>query len=410
MLGLYRRHEKSCRYRSKGRRHIKCSCPVWVDGIDESGKRMGKSLRTRSWSHAQARVNEIESGAKPPLPEHVPKSPRIDDAITAYLDDCRARKLADSTIISYANTLEHLKAYFVDKRLDQIDVPGLVQFRGGRIVTEPDGTKRPVTAAGAQKEIQNIRSFFRFCIACEWITKNPGKAIKPPKVDVVPTLPFTREEVAAILEACGRIDNPNKFWIARARLRMHALILTLLYSGLRISDAIRLERSAVDRATGRLLLRMMKTRAPLYVRLPQIALDALHVCPKESERYFFWNGTCDLHTAIKSARRSIDSILSLAGITDGHPHRFRDTFAVELLLNGAELRTVQLLLGHKSIRTTERHYAPYVQSMQRLLDAAVSTLDFHSVPNAHPGVDPQQDALGNAKGNVLAFLPAKKRA
>lgn len=152
----------------------------------------------------------------------------------------------------------------------------------------------------------------------------------------------------------------------------------------------------------------MKTRTPLYVRIPRIAFDALHGCPKESERYFFWNGTCDLQTAIKSARRSIDSVLSLAGITDGHPHRFRDTFAVELLLNGAELRTVQLLLGHTSIRTTEKHYAPYVQSMQRALDAAVSTLDFHSSSDAHPGVNPQQDTLRNTQGNVLPFLPAKK--
>lgn len=246
MYSLYRRHEDECRYKAKGIRHIKCDCPVWMDGHDEHDKRQRRSLKTRSWSQAQARLNDFEQDRKP-LPEPAPESPRISDAITAYLEDCRARKLADSTIVSYANTLEHLKTYFAGKRLDQIDVPGLVQFRGARIVIESDGTTRPVTANGAQKENQNIRSFFRFSIACEWIDKNPAKAIKPPKADAIPTLPFTREEVAAILDACGRIDNPNKFWIARARLRMRALILTLLYSGLRISDAIKLERSRLDR-------------------------------------------------------------------------------------------------------------------------------------------------------------------
>jgi site-specific recombinase XerD len=54
----------------------------------------------------------------------------------------------------------------------------------------------------------------------------------------------------------------------------------------------------------------------------------------------------------------------------GHPHRFRDTFSVGLLEKGEDLRTVLLLLGHKSIKTTERHYAPYVRSFQAILDAA----------------------------------------
>lgn len=60
----------------------------------------------------------------------------------------------------------------------------------------------------------------------------------------------------------------------------------------------------------------------------------------------------------------------------GHPHRFRDTFSVSLLEKGEDLRTAQLLLGHTSIKTTEKHYAPFVQSFQRILDAATAKLDF----------------------------------
>ncbi len=57
-------------------------------------------------------------------------------------------------------------------------------------------------------------------------------------------------------------------------------------------------------------------------------------------------------------------------------------FSVSLLTNGAELRTVQLLLGHTSIQTTEKHYAPFVVSVQRALDEAVSTLHFRISPPA----------------------------
>jgi integrase len=47
-----------------------------------------------------------------------------------------------------------------------------------------------------------------------------------------------------------------------------------------------------------------------------------------------------------------------------HPHRFRDTFAVSLLLKGVSLESVSKLLGHSSIKITERHYAPWVKARQ----------------------------------------------
>jgi hypothetical protein len=89
--------------------------------------------KTRSWSQAQARLNEFEQGRRP-LPEPAPRGPRVDDAVTTYLDDCRARKLAESTIISYTNTLLHLRNFFAGKRIEHIDVPSLIEFRNARSV------------------------------------------------------------------------------------------------------------------------------------------------------------------------------------------------------------------------------------------------------------------------------------
>jgi integrase len=148
----------------------------------------------------------------------------------------------------------------------------------------------------------------------------------------------------------------------------------MLYSGMRISDTIQLKRAAVDLKTGKLLLRVMKTGSPLYVRLGPPAIEALKVLPGQGE-YFFWSGQSKLSTAIGNARKSISRVLTVAGMK-GHPHRFRDTFSVSLLSKGEELRTVQLLLGHTSIKTTEKHYAPFVESFQRVLDAATAKLDF----------------------------------
>lgn len=99
----------------------------------------------------------------------------------------------------------------------------------------------------------------------------------------------------------------------------------------------------------------VKTGAPLYVRVKQPATEALKALPVDGE-YFFWNGHSKLYTAIGNARRTISRVLAVAGVK-GHPHRFRDTFSVSLLEKGEDFRTVQLLLGHTSIKTTEKHYA-----------------------------------------------------
>ena len=59
------------------------------------------------------------------------------------------------------------------------------------------------------------------------------------------------------------------------------------------------------------------------------------------------------------------------GLSDGHAHRFRHTFAVELLLAGVPIERVSVLLGHSSARITEKHYSAWVRARQEQLEADV---------------------------------------
>jgi integrase len=124
----------------------------------------------------------------------------------------------------------------------------------------------------------------------------------------------------------------------------------------------------------------MKTGALQSIALKPPAIEALDKLPKKG-KYFFWDGKSKLSTRTGSIRRMMDSLKRLTKI-NVHPHRFRDTFAVELLQHDVPIRTVQLLLGHTSVRTTEKHYAHYVKAQQKLLDDAVAKLDFGKASSA----------------------------
>jgi integrase/recombinase XerD len=103
-----------------------------------------------------------------------------------------------------------------------------------------------------------------------------------------------------------------------------------------------------------------KTRTAVYCPLPPFLVKALNAIPESA--YFFWTGLSKPKSAVGDWQRSLKRLLILAGVPDGHAHRFRDTFSVELLLAGVPIERVSILLGHQSVRIIEKHYAPWVRA------------------------------------------------
>jgi site-specific recombinase XerD len=370
---LYRRHVKSCPHRPKGVYFTGCNCPIWADGRRPGGfARIRRAVGSRDWTRAKRILDrwETEQGWKKSPAEAA--LPTLQEAIGEYLKDCRARRLSPSTLRSYEKTLDHFARMTTVDDIGEIRTDHIARFRTERSAAE--GRRAQLLSPGSlRKEIEALRAFCEFCLDREWLAKNPARKVKPPRDTAPPTLPFTANEVKALLAAVDQLDNNNGAAIPRARARARGLVLLLLYSGMRIGDAVQLRRSDL-RKDGRILVRMMKTGEPLYVKLGRAASKALRDIPEEGE-YFLWSGASAVATSTGSARRTIDCLGKIAGI-NAHPHRFRDTFSVELLRTGASLRTVQLLLGHTSIRTTEKHYAPWVRAFQTRLDEATAKLKF----------------------------------
>lgn len=365
MLTAYRRHLGTCPHREKGQAYTLCGCPIWCYGT-VNGQRIRRSIGTSDSAKALRKIARIEAGDDE-LPNDAPELPK---AIAAFLASCSSRNLKASTIESYRRTLSHLED-FTTARVSTIGTVALDAYRATREVKP--GTWR--------KELETLRAFFAWCLERDWIQKNPAAALKMPRTEELVTQPFTGDEVVAMIDACSKIasDNPSETDYVRRRAR--ALVYTLLYSGLRVSDVATLERSALN---GRhLTLRVLKNGVPLKALLHQKAAEALTSLPSANPKYFFWTGNGTLHSITNNMRVTLNRLGKIAQV-HAHPHRFRDTFAVELLTGGADIRTVQKLLGHTSVRTTEKHYAHFVAAHQALLDSAASTLDFERSRNAGP--------------------------
>jgi integrase/recombinase XerD len=391
MLEPYRRHTNQCPHREHGKAWIKCRCPIWASGTINGEPFPRRTLRTRDWGRAVARIAELE--ARPEAP--APRGTSLQSAVDAYLEDCLARSLKPGTIRSYRETLRHLSNYLPGKQLRTVSVQTVADFRGQRLAPsrKPGGAPHPLTPATSRKELEALRAFFHFCVSRGWLEANPASKLKPPSEASMPTLPLDQPEVDAVLRSIDKLGQARHPDTPAQRVRARALILAMLYTGLRVSDIACLQWRQVDLRGGYITLRTAKTGVPIRAKIPRDVVTALDALPRAGYLVF-----CTGRAASETDRGNIRRTLSRLGAharVHLHPHRLRDTFACRLLEHGADLRTVQHLLGHTSIRTTEKHYAPFVASHQRLLDAATATLDFVPAPRVAlmpTGSDGRRDA------------------
>jgi integrase/recombinase XerD len=111
----------------------------------------------------------------------------------------------------------------------------------------------------------------------------------------------------------------------------------------------------------------------VYTVLPPFVVKELATTPRVTDKFYFWSGNGKRETAAKDWQAKIRKLFDLASVDKGEnfmvSHRLRDTFGVECLLAGVPLERVSILLGHSTIKVTERHYAPWIQKRQQQLEA-----------------------------------------
>jgi len=363
MLTLYRRHKPTCPHFFEGRTFHHCKCAIWADGV-LGGREIRRSMRTRDWTKANREVQKWEAAERM---SECGAPVTLADAWESFLADLEARKLSFETIRKYKLLKKRMTAFAADKGLSLLadfGVDTLSRFRS----TWKDG---PRTAG---KNLERLKAFFRFARERDWIESNPAKLLRPPKVAVCPTMPLIRAEMIKILTAGDTLQITTPVSGKLNAHRLKTLVLLMRYSGMRISDAVAM---TTDRLDGKkLFLYTQKTGVPVYTVLPDAVLRALEATPRGTGKHYFWSGEGKIESIVRSWQARVKKLFDLAGVPKGLgnavSHRFRDTFAVELLLAGVPIERVSVLLGHQSVRVTEKHYNPWVRSRQEQLEADVA--------------------------------------
>jgi integrase/recombinase XerD len=366
-IEIFVRHRVGCKSADDAA-HKLCGCFKhlrWTHG----GKQYRQAAKTKSWKTAEAvrrRIEEtFEQPDAGPIKIEAESRQTIERTIELFVSDKRSQKVSAGVLKKYTLELGRFQSFLAKRSKHfpaDITQADLTEFRERWDEIYPSSMTQ-------SKVQERLRSFLRYCYESQLIERVPR--LSPIKVDEPPTLPFSDEQYRKLL---GTIEVLPKVPPTK-RARIHALVQLMRHSGLAIRDAVTLEREELQKGSHRIyrvVTSRQKTGTHVSVPIPpDVATEILSVA-NGHPNYIFWNsGEGAPETAVKKWHKDLRRLLNAAGLKKFRPHSLRDTFAVSLLKNGVPLEEVSKLLGHDSIKTTEKHYAKWVKARQDRLDSLV---------------------------------------
>ena len=276
--------------------------------------------------------------------------------IRQFADYLTTRNASAHTVRNYVSDLEQFHRYLT------------LTDQGGRIKTFPAQKldtqlireylgylhDQSIQKASIARKISTIRSFCRYLCRQNVLQFNPAKPIRSPKVpECIPNY-LTVEDCVTLIEAAD---------LSTPKGRRDRAILELLYAcGLRVSELAGLNIADIDFKNTLILVRGKgkKERLVPFGKYCHVALNAyleehckLH--PVDTSYPLFINNVRTRLTS-RSVGRVIEKYLRRSGLNQKiSPHGLRHSFATHLLNSGADLRSIQELLGHKNLSTTQKY-------------------------------------------------------
>lgn len=259
--------------------------------------------------------------------------------------------------LTLRNYSHSLKNFFTSQNIQEISditIESVSQYRK-QLHRQTNRFHEPLSLATQSYTIIAIRSFLKF-LAFRDIPALASEKIAVPKIPERSIEFLTPQEVERILVRPSKNDIRS--------LRDHALLELLFSAGLRVSEITALNRTQVNTETRELRVRGKGGRVRL-VFISDTARESLqqYLDKREdidealftrADSTIKKNKNVSLRLTPRSVERIVKSAAVRAGIVkDVHPHTLRHSFATDLLKNGADIRSVQALLGHSSVTTTQ---------------------------------------------------------
>lgn len=237
-------------------------------------------------------------------------------------------------------------------------------------ILEIQGTWRHLGPTSRNRRIAALKSFLHFLFSEGFITKDLRHRLVSSKVPRRLPHYISVDEVISVLKwlaqerSKGRLEKPKAS--ASPTLWQQELLFHLLYGGgLRISEACSLKWSQVDISSKVLRIRG-KGDKDRIIALPGSSLLRLHQLAQKNSATIWGDDALNPRTGYEMIRQ----LGAQAGLLRPlHPHALRHSFATHLLASGANLRTLQELLGHSSLAATERYTHVTVDQLARTLEA-----------------------------------------
>ncbi|HNO92575.1 MAG TPA: tyrosine-type recombinase/integrase [Anaerolineales bacterium] len=282
-------------------------------------------------------------------PDSLSQETYLPTLAAAFLLDRRAQNLTRKTIEFYRNLLQGFLNWCdlqAIKTVNQLTPDVIRQYL---IHLEDKG----INAGGVHARYRTLRAFLRwYDLEFEPADfRNPLRKVKPPRVDIEPLEPVPIEHVRAMLATC----KAGKFTNERDKV----ILLVLLDTGVRAGELLALDRQDVDTLTGDIVIRKSKSRKPRNVFLGRQARRALRSylrLRKDGTRPLF---VTDEGERLKMAglRQIILRRAKRAGVPPPSLHSFRRAFTLAMKRAGADLITIQKLLGHADLSQLIRYLA-----------------------------------------------------
>jgi integrase/recombinase XerD len=323
-------------------------------------------------------VSPVETPNLSYLSSSVHSERRVADLTGEFLSYLELeRGLSRNTLAAYRSDLQQFGEFLSRRELDVLDAgpTDLAAFVSELATGTED--RRPAAPATLQRKVACLRSFYRHLRREQILTGDPTSQLRPPRPRGRLPYVLSRDEVNRLLST-PKGTRPGA-------LRDRALLETVYACGLRASEAISLELSELDLEAG-ILVAHGKGSKERIVPIGSKAIDSLQVyldrgrptlVGNRDERRVFVN-LRGQGLSRQGLYKIVQHNAALAGL-DGRmsPHTLRHTFATHLLAGGCDLRSLQEMLGHADIATTQiyTHLSP-----DRLRDVY-----FDSHPRAHAG-------------------------